>query len=159
MDFCNRDTGGCSRPADFCLQFSEPSAKLSTPNSNTAATADVCIECPRIPQPCLLMCDYSPTIRLVMSAALLGNALGSTAVEIWNQHNASCPQETLSQATVESLLDKGRRRGVFVLVADARYLVRGDFACLPSNLDLLREVGSDFHRCLGLYPCTVPILV
>jgi len=149
-DFCNRSTPPCAFNSDNCLQFSEPSAKLSTPNSNSAATNQVCVNCPVEVKTCLDPCAYSPTIRIVITITTLRNPDGASADQILAQHNAMCPDEQLSAEEVDSILSGGRRRGVFLGLGNGGWLVKADFAMLPSNLKLLEEVGGNYLRCLDL---------
>lgn len=149
-DFCNRSAPACPFNADTCSQYSEPSAKLSTPNTNTAATSDVCIACHVPSMPCLDPCDYSPTIRVVITMTTLRNPEGSTPQEILQQHNAMCVDVQLTQEEVDVVLSAGRSRGIFLGLASGRWMVKADFPTLPSNIKLLKEVGRNYLKCLDL---------
>lgn len=148
-------------PASSILPNTVASAKISTNASrgNGMLTAQ-CIPCNFGPAPCPAnVCTLSPLNRMVVAIVTLANADGSTASEILAEHNSLCPENTLTSTQVANYLANGKRRGVFATVGVDRdhYKVNLNYASLPSNVDLLREVGPRYHTCLGLIKCATPL--
>jgi hypothetical protein len=155
-----------SCPNTGCIpDFSQASAKLggygsaqgggNLPNGPLVP----CIDCPssKYPDNCRTdICNLSPLARIIIAIIELSNVNGVSNDEILAQHNQiTCPSKPLTLAEITVFVNRGVRNGALRRVLETDNVrVYGFFGQIPANLNLLRELGTDYQLCLGMFGCS-----
>lgn len=96
-------------------------------------------------------CTLSPLARVIITVTQLRREEGVSEEEIFDYHNnILCPENQLTEAEVDAAVRKGLRQGALQQLPTG-IKVYGFFGDLPSNMQLVQELGTSYQICLGLF--------
>jgi hypothetical protein len=81
----------------------------------------------------------------------LRNPAGVSEQQILDYHNNTlCPENPLTDRILMTAISKGLRQGALQQIPTG-IKVYGFFGNLPSNVQLVQELGAGYQLCLGLF--------